>query len=219
MKKYRYLIVTSIICIFVLLTIFYWNNVYTYIKNPEDFVLYLKSLDIFKGTLLFLVINYLQVILAFIPGGPFEIVAGLMYGPILGIIICDLVMSLASINIYLLVKKYGRKIIELFIDINEVNKLNFLNKNKNLGLILFLIFLIPGTPKDVISYGVGLTDLSLKKWLLINLFGRLPAIILTILATSSLIDKRYEIAFIICFIVLISYLIGIKIYRKININS
>lgn len=192
---------------------------YTYIKNPEDFVLYLKSLDIFKGTLLFLVINYLQVILAFIPGGPFEIVAGLMYGPILGIIICDLVMSLASINIYLLVKKYGRKIIELFIDINEVNKLNFLNKNKNLGLILFLIFLIPGTPKDVISYGVGLTDLSLKKWLLINLFGRLPAIILTILATSSLIDKRYEIAFIICFIVLISYLIGIKIYRKINING
>lgn len=192
---------------------------YTYIKNPEDFVLYLKSLDIFKGTLLFLVINYLQVILAFIPGGPFEIVAGLMYGPILGIIICDLVMSLASINIYLLVKKYGRKIIELFIDINEVNKLNFLNKNKNLGLILFLIFLIPGTPKDAISYGVGLTDLSLKKWLLINLFGRFPAIILTILATSSLIDKRYEIAFIICFIVLISYLIGIKIYRKINING
>lgn len=192
---------------------------YTYIMNPEDFVLYLKSLDIFKGTLLFLVINYLQVILAFIPGGSFEIVAGLMYGPILGIIICDLVMSLASINIYLLVKKYGRKIIELFIDINEVNKLNFLNKNKNLGLILFLIFLIPGTPKDAISYGVGLTDLSLKKWLLINLFGRFPAIILTILATSSLIDKRYEIAFIICFIVLISYLIGIKIYRKININS
>lgn len=218
MRRYRYLIVAAVTSLFIIATIIYRNNVYTYIKDPYSFVEYLQSLNIYKATLILSLANYLQVILAFIPAGPFEIVAGIVYGPIIGTIISDIVMTLGSISIYLLVKKFGKKVIELFVDINEIEKLNFLKDNKKLSKILFLIFLIPGSPKDVISYGVGLTDLSLKSWFIISLIGRIPSIFLTILSASCLAIKKYEIGILIIIIFATIYIIGIKLYKKLNVK-
>lgn len=218
MKKYRYLIVTSIILLFFITTMYYWKYVYTYIQDPNSFVVYLKSINIYKATLIFVLLNYLQVILTFIPGGPFEMVAGLMYGEVLGILICDVVMTLGSLSVYLLVKKYGRKVIELFIDYQKIEELKFLN-NKKLKYILFIIFLIPGTPKDAISYAVGLTKLKVKDWLIICFIGRLPAIVLTILGTNSFVKSKYEITVIVLVIFLVLYLIGLRVYKKLNVKD
>ena len=219
MKKYRYLIAGSIIALFVVATLLFWNKLYVYIQNPKDFVTYLQNVDKYKGTLIFCLLNYLQVILAFIPGGPFEIVAAYMYGNFWGTVICDLTMTLGSLTVYLLVKKFGTKVIELFIDPKEIENIHFLKDNEKLTSVLFLVFLIPGTPKDAISYAVGLTSLPVLNWILICFIGRLPAILLTVLGATSLSDEKYYITVAIIIIFIVLYLIGLKVYKKINKDS
>lgn len=140
MRRYRYLIVVTLISIFLCAAIIFRNNVYTYIKDPFLLVDYLRTINVYKALFILSLTNFLQVIFAFIPAGPFEMVAGIIYGPILGIIICDLVMTLGSICVYLLVKKFKRKVIDLFVDVNEVEKINFLKDKKKLGSVLFFIF-------------------------------------------------------------------------------
>ena len=216
MKKYRYLILGIVIAGFAISTIIFWEHISGFINDPISFVNYLKTINIYKGTLIFCLLNYIQIILAFIPGGPFEIVAAYMYGNILGTLICDVVMTLGSVSVYFLVKKFGRKIIELFIDIKKIDEIKFLNNNKKLTSILFLIFLIPGTPKDAISYAVGLTNLPLKNWIFVCFVGRLPAILLTVLGASSLAKEKYEITVAIIILFIILYLLGLRVYKKLN---
>ena len=81
---------------------------------------------------------------------------------------------------------------------------------------VFLFFLIPGTPKDLISYAVGLTDLSLKKWILITAVGRFPAIYLSALSGTALGNQDYGIFILVLVIIGALSAAGYLVYRRKN---
>lgn len=183
-----------------------------FVSEPEKFQLWVEEKGIL-GVFAFIGMVILQVLLAIIPGGPFEIGAGYAFGVVKGTLICDIAMTIASVIIFLFVKKFGLRFVELFVSKEKIESVNFLKSSRRSESIIFLFFLVPGTPKDLLSYLVGLTDMKLSHWIFICGVGRLPAIFLSALSGSALSSAKYHLAVILIAAIIVLYVVGIILYR------
>lgn len=215
MKKYRYLILAIVIAIFAGLTVLLWKPMTAFTADPERLLALLRNAGPWSAVV-FGILNIIQVIFAVIPGGPFEIAAGYMFGILPGTLLCDTTMTIASVLVFLLVRKFGIRFVELFISRKQIESVHFLQNNQKVQTILFLIFLIPGTPKDVVTYLVGLTNISLGSWIFICFVGRFPAILLTALSGAALGSARYGIVAAIIAVFIVCYFIGLRLYKYWN---
>ena len=215
MKKYRYLILALSIAVMAGLTLALWNPMISFIEDPDSLSVWIDEAGIW-GPIVFMLLNTAQVLLAIIPGGPFEVAAGALFGPWAGTLMCDVAMTAGGMMTFFFVRKFGMKFIELFVDREEIESVKFLHANEKYTSLLFLFFLFPGTPKDLMCYVVGLTDIKWTTWLLINFVGRFPAILLSALGGSALGEQKYEIVVIAFAIILICYFAGSFLYKKFN---
>lgn len=139
----------------------------------------------------------LQIIIAIIPGEPFEIGAGYAFGAIEGTVICILGSAIGGTLVFLLVKKFGIKLVEVFISVDKINSLRFLKDNKKRDILMFLLFFIPGTPKDALSYFAGLTNMDLKTWILITTIAKFPSIVTSTIGGNAIGMENYQFAIIV----------------------
>ena len=215
MKKYRYLILAFSILLMVALTILLGKPIIEYIQDPAAFTLRMQNLGAW-GPIVFMTLNIAQVLLAIIPGGPFEVAAGALWGPIWGTIMCDIAMSIGGVITFLFVRKFGMKFIELFVKREEIESVKFLKSTEKSTMLLFLFFLLPGTPKDLMCYVVGLTDIKVSTWILINLVGRFPAILLSALGGHSFTEQNIGLFIVVFAIIIVLYFLGTFLYKKFN---
>ena len=94
-----------------------------------------------------------------------------------------------------------------------------MKNNKKRELLILLIFIFPGTPKDLLSYFVGLTDIKLKNWLAITFITRIPSVVTSTVGGDALGTKKYIFAIIVFAITLAISLIGYFIYHKFSTKS
>jgi len=139
----------------------------------------------------------LQIVVAFIPGEPFEIAAGYAFGAVEGTIICMLGSVLGGTLVFLLVKKFGVKLVEVFISVDKINSLKFLRDSKKRDILMFPLFFIPGTPKDALTYFAGLTTMDLKTWLIITTIAKIPSIITSTVGGDAIGMANYQFAIIV----------------------
>lgn len=166
----------------------------------------LESYSGLTGVLIFTFIQALQVVIAVIP--PVQIVGGVLFGWFWGGLLSYLGTFLGTVAIFLLVKKFGRPIVEAFVDEKVMKKFKFLQDAKKLTLILIILYLIPGVPKDVISYIVPLTPISKKNFFKYVMPCRLPAIMLSTVLGSSAIDGSYAVALAVIGVAVVLFIIG-----------
>ena len=183
-----------------------------FVSKPEYFRDWVESKGIL-GVLAFIGMVILQVFLAIIPGGPFEVGAGYAFGAVKGTLLCDFATTLASLLVFLFVRKFGMKFVELFVSEEKIESVRFLKSSRKSESIIFLFFLVPGTPKDLLSYLVGLTDMKVSHWIFICAVGRFPAIFLSVLSGSALGTENYTIAVAVFAVLIVLYMIGLIVYR------
>ena len=205
MKKYRFLILAIVVIVFAGLTMLLWRPLVSFASNPEILRVWMQDLGIW-GILIFGIFNFLQVVFAVIPGDPFELAAGYILGVVPGTLLCDITMTISSVVVFLLVRKFGIRFVELFVSRRQIENMGFLKDNQKVQSVLFFIFLLPGTPKDVVTYLAGLTNLSLKSWIFICFVGRFPAILLTALGGSALGNAKYGIVAVVIVVFAVAYL-------------
>lgn len=215
MRKYRYLILVISIIVLAALTIALGKPILAFMDDPAAVTLQIQNLGAL-GPIVFMLLNIVQVLLAIIPGGPFEVAAGAIWGPFWGTIMCDIAMTAGGVITFLFVKKFGIRFVELFTTKEKIESVKFLHANRKSTSLLFLFFLFPGTPKDLMCYVVGLSDIKLGTWILINLVGRFPAILLSTLGGDALGEKRYEIVILAIVVITIFYFAGTFLYNKLN---
>lgn len=215
MKKYRYLILALSVVLIVGLTVALWHPLVAFVEDPDSLAVWIDSAGIW-GPIVFMLLNTAQVLLAIIPGGPFEVAAGALFGPWIGTLMCDVAMTTGGMITFFFARKFGMKFIELFIDKKEIESVKFLHSNPKYTTLLFLFFLLPGTPKDVMCYLVGLTDIKWTTWLFINFVGRFPAILLSALGGSALGEQKYGIFIAAIVIIIVLYFVGSYLYKKLN---
>ena len=215
MKKYRFLIPAIVVIVFAGLTMLLLLPLVSFASNPEILRVWMQDLGIW-GILIFGIFNFLQVVFAVIPGGPFELAAGYILGVVPGTLLCDITMTISSVVVFLLVRKFGIRFVELFVSRRQIENMGFLKDNQKVQSVLFFIFLLPGKPKDVVTYLAGLTNLSLKSWIFICFVGRFPAILLTALGGSALGNAKYGIVAVVIVVFAVAYLAGMRLYRKLD---
>ena len=98
---------------------------------------------------------------------------------------------------FLFVKRFGVKAAELFFSLEKLQSLRFLQNPKKRDILFFLLFLLPGTPKDLLCYFAGLTEISSAAWICIQLFGRIPSVLSSTLGGDALGSEKYQIAGIV----------------------
>ncbi|MBE6781289.1 MAG: TVP38/TMEM64 family protein [Ruminococcaceae bacterium] len=160
-------------------------------------------------------IQFLQVFIAIIPGEFVEVGLGMAFGYIEGTILCYIGVALASTIVFLIVKKFGIKAVELFVDPKKIDQLKFINSEKKLYTLVFLLFLIPGTPKDLLTYVVPLTRIKLSEFLTISLLARIPSVISSIIGGDFFSNGKYLEGIFLFLITGAVSLLGMIIYRAI----
>ena len=183
-----------------------------FVSEPEKFRLWINSHGII-GDITFVFMTAFQVIIAFVPGEPLEIGAGYAFGAIRGTWLCMIGTTIGSLIVLLLVRKLGIRFVEVFFTYEKIKGLKFLQNSKRLSVIIFLIFFLPGTPKDLVTYFVGLTDIKLSRFLLLVSIARLPSIITSAIGGGALGVEEYTQAIVVFAVTLILSLIGLLCYK------
>ena len=88
--------------------------------------------------LVFLLLQVLQVFVALIPGELLESAAGFVFGPVFGTLLCYAGIVIASSLVFLLTRKFGVKLVEVFISRERINQLRFLNTEKKRDFLIFI---------------------------------------------------------------------------------
>ena len=200
--------------IFVLLTLFFTKILAPYLRSTEELRSFLDSFG-WKGYLILIGLQCLQVVIALIPGEVIELGAGYAYGAVEGTLLCLLGIAISSALIFLLVKKVGITLVEIFVSRDKIQKLRFINNEQKLKRIVFLLFFIPGTPKDVLTYFVGLTDMRLSEFLLISLIARIPSVLSSTISGQMLGNKQFHTAGVVYAITGAVSIIGYACYKRI----
>ncbi len=183
-------------------------------KNPEQFRAWIDSMGTW-GKLAYVGICFLQVLVAIIPGGPIELAGGYAFGHLEATILSTIGLSLGSITVFLLVRKFGQKLLEVFFSKEKIAELKFLKTNKKRDLIILILFLVPGTPKDLLCFFCGLTDMPFWLFFLLSTFMRIPAAWLSSIGGSAMGSKSYTIAIVIALVIASLTIIGIVGYKAI----
>ena len=167
------------------------------------------------GKLIFVGMVVLQVVVAFIPGEPIELAAGYAFGFLEGSLLTLAGFLIGSWLVFILVRRFGVKLVEVFFSADKIRAFSFLKNPRKTKVIALLLMLIPGTPKDFLSYFAGLTQLTLRQWLLIVAVGRIPSLI-TSTATGALAgEENYILSIVMLGITALLTLCGIVYYRRI----
>ena len=213
-KKILALLSLAVVIILALLaTLFVWKWLSSF--SEEGFRDYIRSFGPW-GWLVLFGVQFLQVFIALIPGEVVETAAGYAFGPLWGTVICYAGVAAASALIFFLTRRFGIRLVEVFFSREKINELKFINTSKKRNFLIFILFFIPGTPKDLITYFAGVTKIKFGVFFAISMLCRIPSIITSTLAGEALGEQNYLRSVLIFVITGAVAILGIIIYRRLS---
>ena len=166
------------------------------------------------GYIIYVIMTALQVFAAIIPGEPFEIAAGYAFGWLGGTLLAMLGIALGQTLVFLIIKKFGRHALELFIPYSKVQSVKYFHDTGNMFRMMFLLFFIPGTPKDILTYCAALSNIDYLSFIVITMIARLPSILSSTLSGDAISGGNYILAGVVIGISAVLAIVGMIIYSK-----
>ena len=203
-----------LLAFFAVVTVFVGKPLIEGLEDPEQFRQWVDGHGLW-GRLAFIGMICLQVVVAMIPGEPLEIAAGYVFGNLEGVGLCLLGAAAGTAIIFVFVKVFGIKMVEAFISREKIESIRFLHNPERRNVLVFLLFFIPGTPKDVITYFIGLTSMRLSTFLLLSSVGRIPSVITSTIVGNALGSENYVMAVAVFVITGLAAAAGLWIYHMI----
>lgn len=215
-EKQKKTLSLAAVVIFILLSLalawFVGRPLIRFARQPEQFRAWVEGHGLW-APLAYAAMVFLQVVVAVIPGEPLEISGGYAFGAVQGTVLCMLGAFLGSVVVFAFVRRFGRELVEVFFPKEKIESLRFLQSSPKRDLLFWIVFVVPGTPKDLLCYFAGLTDLSWGKWLLICSAGRLPSIITSTVGGSAVGGRQYLFAILVFAGTMALSAVGLLIYR------
>jgi len=154
----------------------------------------------------------IQVVIAVIPGEPVQLAGGYIFGTVLGTIYSTIGITVGNIIVFFAVKLFGYPLVKKLVPEKEFEKFNILINSPKLEATIFLLFLIPGIPKDILVYIAGLTPIHPLIFFLIITVARMPAMIGSSYVGAKIETSEYQIAIIVSVIASVLFILGV-IYK------
>ena len=165
------------------------------------------------GLLTLFGLQFAQIFLIILPGEPIEILAGMCYGGLGGLIFVTASAFIISSVIFFMVRKLGKKFVYDFCDEEKVKKIEnskIFKNPKKIEWIMIILFLIPGTPKDLLVYIAALLPIKPLRFILISTFARFPSVVSSTFAGDNLLEGNWQNSIIIYAVTFL--LVGISIF-------
>ncbi len=161
------------------------------------------------GVLAMFAVQIVQVVMAFIPGEPVELIAGVLYGAVGGLAVCLIGCALASAIIFSLSKRFGKELLYRLFKAEKVDGWKWLHDSKKGEVATFIIFFIPGIPKDMLTYFVGITEMRVWTFLGISTIARIPSVLSSTIIGSSIRQGDWKISALVFVITGVVGIVGI----------
>ena len=140
------------------------------------------------GFLILLAMQFMQIVVAFIPGEVVQMAAGMMYGPWLGAAVVLLGCIISSAFVFAVVHRLGAPFVRDMVPTKYLDKFDAFEESGKLSIVVFILFLIPAMPKDTFTYLVPLTNMRMRDFLVLSNVGRIPGIVISTYAANGLVD-------------------------------
>lgn len=174
----------------------------------------IQSFGIF-APLIFVGMEILQIVLAFIPGAPVDIIGGVLFGKLWGSVLCFVGIFTGTMIVFYLVRIFGKPLVEKIFPKEKLENHRILKNEKQLSAIIFILFLIPGTPKDFLTYISALTDIKPVKFMLITAVARTPSMICSVIMGNSFFEGKFTTGIILFAVIIVLSILGYFIKTKV----
>ena len=216
MKKSKASLFLSVIsAVFLALTVLGIWLMREYLADP-DLVRERIGEHYFLGALALVLISAAQVVVALVPGEVVEIAAGYVFGSWIGSFLCLVGIVLGSSTTILLVRRFGARFVYAIYPKEKIDALPIINDPAKRNMLTFILFAIPGTPKDLFTYAIGLTDMSIPLYIALTTVARFPSVILSTVSGNAVGDENYTKAILFAVITAAVSGIGLLIYSMLS---
>ena len=213
-KAFKYILFIVVVVVIIGLIVYLFPVVRN-LSTPEgqlEFKNHVASMGII-GYLALFGLQFAQIFLIIIPGEPIEVLAGMCYGGIGGLIFITISVFITTTIVFLAVRKFGRRFVYSFCSKEKIDKIenSKLFKNpKKIEYIMLILFMIPGTPKDLLVYIAGLLPVEPVRFILISTFARFPSVISSTFAGSNIVAGNWKFSLAIYAITFV--IVGIIVF-------
>jgi uncharacterized membrane protein YdjX (TVP38/TMEM64 family) len=178
------------------------------LRDPASFKQFLERYGPIS-VLVFVLIQAAQIVIAVIPGEIVQIAGGYVFGTALGMLGSVAGAVLGTLVVFFATRLAGYPLVKLFVSPKKLARFDFLLNNPRSDITLFVLFLIPGIPKDALVYISGLTPVRPWRFLLISMVARLPGLLGSAYIGANLQEKDYLTVWILCGVALVLFVVGI----------
>jgi uncharacterized membrane protein YdjX (TVP38/TMEM64 family) len=214
-------IISAVLCVLSVLGVIFLQR---HFSNADAIKAFIDE-HYFLGLIIMTLLCAIQVVIALIPGELLEIAAGYAFGGLVGTLVCMVGLTLGSVVAILLARRFGRRLVESLYPREKIDALPILNAPKKRNAMTFLLFFIPGTPKDLFTYVIRMTDMSIPLYIALTAIARIPSIVMSTIGGGALSDDKLGHAIVIFIVAAVvsgcGYLayLGIQSRHKKNMSS
>ncbi len=183
------------------------------VSQPEKFRDLLLSFGP-ASILVFIAFQVLQVIIAAIPGEVIQIGGGYVYGIVPGTLYSIIGILIGSMLAFYIARLLGFALVQKLVPAKDLEKFYFLINSPKAEIATFILFLIPGIPKDVLVYIAGLTPLKAVNFFILSMIARFPGILGSAYIGANLEEKDYTEVIVVSVVAVILFLTGFFLKDK-----
>jgi len=216
-RKKRIIKIVSVLKLLILFAIVIGAPVYVYFSYP-DLVDRFRSLDEINSLLkqyktasifIYIGLQVFQIIVSVLPGQALQFAAGYAYQFWLGFLFSLIGVALGTVITFYLARILGKDALHVIFGEERFSKFVHTLNSKRSFIVLFVIFLIPGIPKDLFTYAAGVSEIRIIPFLLLSLTGRTPAMVGSILMGSMFYNGSYVGLIIVGVAAVVLFIAGI----------
>lgn len=206
-------------CLVVLLFVVFYLTVGKmiagFINDADAFKEWMYGFDYVNMVLIFLLLRILQTAFKLLPGSALEIAAGFIFGVWEGFLWCMVGSFIGSILILFLGKKYGMRLVGLFVDPEKLHAATAVGDKTKKNFAFFIMYFLPGTPKDVFTWVASITEDDTRGFMCMSMLARIPSVLVSTWCGDALVSENYVLSLVIFALLIVGTVLGAYIYKKV----
>lgn len=167
--------------------------------------------------LIYLLCQIVQVVIAVLPGQIIQIAGGYMFGLSFAILLSVAGIVIGTIISFYISRLLGKRAVAVLVGNERFEKYNRLLDSKRAHFILFILYLIPGIPKDMIPYVAGVSNMRFLSFLVLSVTGRFPSMVCSLLMGNFIMNKNYVGMGAVA--VVVGLIVAICLFKRKSLNK
>lgn len=208
----------ALVVFFVVFYLFVGIKIADFFNDPQGFKAWIEGFD--EGSIaIFVLLRVIMTVFRVIPGGPLQFAGGCAFGTWGGLLWCMLGSLIGTLIIFFLGKRYGTKLVGLFVSPEKMQSAALLKDRKKRNTWLFLMNFIPGMPKDIFTWVAALADGGSLTSIFVILAARIPSVLVSTWCGNQLMEENYLLSGIVFGILLAVGIVCSLLYKKLTKKS